>query len=95
MFRSVYPDASRLKELCQKLLASAKWSGDLQVLIENAVAALADFVQSRPLRAKIGRLEDELRRERDAVSCGAFQGCVNELEMKLEQARSVLETLED
>lgn len=81
--------------MCQKLLDSAKWSLDLQVQLENGIAALADFVKSRPLGARIGWLEDQLRRERDAVSCGAFQGRANELEAKLEQARSVFETLED
>jgi hypothetical protein len=43
MFRSLYPDARRLKELCQKLLQSGKWPRDLRVLMENAIAALGDF----------------------------------------------------
>src|SRR5215469_7215465 len=68
MLRSLYPDAERLKELCQKLLQSATWSADLQALMENAIAALGDFLESRPLRARIGWLEDQLRREREAAS---------------------------
>src|SRR5215469_3629798 len=65
VFCSLYPDAERLKELCRRLLQSAKWSVDLEAMMEYAIASLGDFVESRPLRARIGWLEARLRRERD------------------------------